>query len=386
MMVLGLVIHSAVSFTAAPLGAAWPYQDSATSPFFDVVVFFIHVFRMPLFFLMAGFFAAFLHERRGTAALVRNRIERVVLPFLAFLIILFPLTVSGFTFTSSGGSNGGWPAALAYLSNPAGWFAELSTIHLWFLYYLVLFYAAIAVLGWVGQRVDAAPLVDRARQLGRYIHHPVGFLGCSLVTFVTLLPMTSKGLDTETTFLVQPKILLAYGVFVAFGWLLYLNREHVDGFARRAWWLTSAGVVSSAAYLALALGESTPVLATKAAAALAMWTLIYGFIGLFVRYYDRPHPFGRYLADASYWLYLVHLPLTIWLPGLMNGWAVSAFVKSGLTLSATTLVTLATYHLFVRSSAVGAFLSGHRYSRALPRFDDAGHLLPVPGRQTTART
>jgi hypothetical protein len=46
------------SFTAEPIGGAWPYKDEKTSVFFDIVVFFIHVFRMPLFFMMAGFFSA----------------------------------------------------------------------------------------------------------------------------------------------------------------------------------------------------------------------------------------------------------------------------------------------------------------------------------------
>jgi hypothetical protein len=31
MMLLGLVLHSAVSYTARPLGAAWPYHDQQTS-------------------------------------------------------------------------------------------------------------------------------------------------------------------------------------------------------------------------------------------------------------------------------------------------------------------------------------------------------------------
>ena len=40
MMLLGLVLHSAVSYTASPLGAAWPYHDPHTSPWFDLIVFF----------------------------------------------------------------------------------------------------------------------------------------------------------------------------------------------------------------------------------------------------------------------------------------------------------------------------------------------------------
>jgi peptidoglycan/LPS O-acetylase OafA/YrhL len=88
---------------------------------------------------------------------------------------------------------------------------------------------------------------------------------------------------------------------------------------------------------------------------------------------------GRYLSDASYWLYLVHLPITIWMPGLMNGWDGSALVKSALTLAVTTVVSLFTYHHLVRSTAIGVLLSGRRYPRALPRFDEQGNYVrPQP--------
>ena len=84
---------------------------------------------------------------------------------------------------------------------------------------------------------------------------------------------------------------------------------------------------------------------------------------------------NRYLADASYWLYLVHLPFSIWMPGLMNGWNVSAFLKSGITFTITTCFCVVTYHYLVRSTAIGVLLSGKRYPRRLPRFDDAGRAI-----------
>jgi len=378
MMILGLVLHSAVSFTIIPLGRAWPYQDASRHVLFDVIETFIHEFRMPLFFLMAGFFTAFLYYRRGPWGLVRNRFLRVGVPFVLFLAVLLPLTQSGFTYTMSGGARGGSDAALAYLGNPSGWYERLRTIHLWFLYYLILFYAVIALAMPVLRRLTRAWSGSVVPRLGRLIHHPVGpFVGAA-TTFLTLLPMRGAGLDTETEFLVQPKILAAYGVFMVFGWVLYLNRREVDGFARRAWPFMFAGAAFSAAHIGYSLFVAPQyVLAGKALAALAMWTLIYGFMGLFVRYYDRPKPLGRYLSDASYWLYLVHLPLTIWLPGLMSGWDVSAFVKSAVTLAVTAFACLFTYHYLVRSTAIGALLNGKRYPRALPRLDEKGRHLPA---------
>lgn len=375
MMILGLVIHSSTSFTTVSLGAAWPYRDASRHVLFDVSVNFIHLFRMPLFFLMAGFFTAFLYYRQGPGGFLRNRLRRVVVPFVLFLAVLYPPTLAGFIFAMSGGAKGGYWPAREFLGNPSGWYQGLHTIHLWFLYYLILFYAALAL---------AMPLVRRlargwshlvVSRLGRLIHHPVGpFLGAT-ATFLTLLSMRDTGLDTETSFFVQPKILAAYGVFMVFGWVLYLNRGEVDGFARRAWTFMVMGVALSGAHVGFILSAAPPpAVLGKALVALATWTLIYGFMGLFVRYYDRPTPLGRYLSDASYWLYLVHLPLTIWLAGLMSAWSVSAIVKSAVTLAVTAFVCLSSYHYLVRSTAIGALLNGKRYPRALPRLDESDRL------------
>lgn len=369
MMLLGLVIHSAVSFITVPRPTAWAYNDSSTSVLFDILVFFIHVFRMPLFFLVAGFFTAYLYYRRNPWQMLTNRMTRVALPFALFLPILFPLITSGAKFSIGGGVNGGWNAAISYLSTPAGWYENFRTMHLWFLYYLILFYAIIALAMPLVEKATGSWAVTVGPRLGRFIHHPLGILMAISITFLTLLPMRAPGLDTETNFLVQPKILLAYGVFVAFGWVLYLNRDRLDDFGARAWPYFGTGFLLSCAYLAVALSRQN-MLAGKALAAAAMWTLIYGFIGLFVRYFDHPKPLGRYLADASYWMYLVHIPVAVWVPGLMNGWQVHAVVKFSIVLIAMIVFSLATYHLFVRSTAIGAFLNGKRHPRALPSLQE----------------
>jgi glucans biosynthesis protein C len=67
MMLLGLVLHAAISYIETPMPSLWPYSDPQRSLAFDLTVFFIHVFRMPVFFVVAGFFAAFVYHRDGAA-------------------------------------------------------------------------------------------------------------------------------------------------------------------------------------------------------------------------------------------------------------------------------------------------------------------------------
>ncbi|EUA19237.1 acyltransferase family protein [Mycobacterium xenopi 4042] len=52
--------------------------------------FVVHIFRMALFFMVAGFFARLLHQRLGTAGLIKNRLRRIGLPFLAAMVLIIP--------------------------------------------------------------------------------------------------------------------------------------------------------------------------------------------------------------------------------------------------------------------------------------------------------
>src|SRR5688500_12766151 len=71
MMLLGLVLHSAASYTYTPLRDAWPFHDPPGLVAFEILLLFIHLFRMPAFFVVAGFFAALLYYRDGAGGLIR---------------------------------------------------------------------------------------------------------------------------------------------------------------------------------------------------------------------------------------------------------------------------------------------------------------------------
>ena len=368
MMLLGLVLHSSTSYTQTPLGAAWPYQDAATSPLFDVVVFIIHLFRMPVFFVMAGFFAALLYFREGGAGFLANRTRRVLIPLACAWVVVFPLVRVGFVYAQAGGGSIGWPAAQAQLlSTP---YAEPRLAHLWFLYDLFIFYLVAYVVAPL--LLTAVPGLMRAIA-DRFAVLASGYTGvlmATALTTVTLLPMPKPALDTSTAFLPAPAVLAAYGVFFTFGWLLFTRRHIVSEFARRPFILVGLAVLASVAYLAAAIPyfpipERAPLHA-YALAALAVWLWTYAVIGLFLRFAAEPRPLQRYISDGSYWIYLIHLPFTIWMPGLLAPLALPAVVKFAIVVSTTAVVTVATYHFFVRSTLIGAALNGRRFPRALP--------------------
>ena len=76
MMLLGIVLHSATFYIAAPPPHLPLPADRNTSLVMDAIFAFIHSFRMPCFFVLAGFFTALLVEKRGVAGAYRNRLAR----------------------------------------------------------------------------------------------------------------------------------------------------------------------------------------------------------------------------------------------------------------------------------------------------------------------
>lgn len=87
-MLLGIALHAALSFTDFP----WVVQDRSRESAFGLLVLAIHGFRMPLFFLLSGFFTAMLWRRRGVEGLVRHRAKRIALPLVLGCVTVVPAT------------------------------------------------------------------------------------------------------------------------------------------------------------------------------------------------------------------------------------------------------------------------------------------------------
>jgi peptidoglycan/LPS O-acetylase OafA/YrhL len=85
-MALGIALHAGLSFTSFP----WLVQDLRPNEAFLLFFAAIHGFRMPLFFLVSGFFTMMLWQKRGMNALLKQRFQRVFLPCMIGLATIVP--------------------------------------------------------------------------------------------------------------------------------------------------------------------------------------------------------------------------------------------------------------------------------------------------------
>src|SRR5262249_1349536 len=68
----------------------WHVKPPQVTTALDYTIAWIHVFRMPVFYVMAGFFAALLLARYGFARAAGNRFWRIAVPFVVGCIVLYP--------------------------------------------------------------------------------------------------------------------------------------------------------------------------------------------------------------------------------------------------------------------------------------------------------
>lgn len=88
-MIMGILFHAAWMFM--PQFFYYPYPDAAATEWLSYFFYASHTYRMQLFFLVAGFFACMMIQKRGVTKFVSNRLSRIGIPFIVFGAILIPL-------------------------------------------------------------------------------------------------------------------------------------------------------------------------------------------------------------------------------------------------------------------------------------------------------
>jgi ABC-type multidrug transport system ATPase subunit/peptidoglycan/LPS O-acetylase OafA/YrhL len=361
----GIVLHATMSFFL-PI----PAHDVSQSATLNVVFFLIHTWRMTTFFIVAGLFARLVIARRGTRGFIADRAKRILVPLTVGWIILAPLTIAALIW---GVTRSADPTTVAAVSQPAVVPAgAFPLVHLWFLYYLCIFYVALLVVRGTFLKIDAAghlsALLDRGmRAMLRGYAAPLLFAApiFAVLGFDQRIAVLG-GIPTPDSSLVpQMPALVGFGTAFVVGWLLHRQLDLLTELRRRWSGHLIVGLALSIACQSVP-GIKLATTATPLYAAcylLSSWYWSFGIIGAALRFCDGESAVRRYLADASYWLYLAHLPLVFFLAAAFAKVPWHWAIKFPLILAITMTVLLASYHYLVRSTWIGEILNGRRYPR-----------------------
>jgi len=359
----------------------------------------IHCFVLPLFFMVAGFFARRSTVRHGVGRMFRDRVRRVLLPFLVAVATVVPLLK---ILQQIGQSQANHTSAQigAFIAQGGPW-REYGPHYLWFLYFLMIYFAIAALLCRIApskrdaslpasktiadsgaEPCDQAALASRVfRWLCRSGWSPL------ILTIPTLAvigcvrgPIVA---EVGRHFFAQPPLLVMYGLYFLFGWWLNRVEDCLPELARSWKSHLIGGLIVWVAGTSILLAfhtEETDFRIPHAAAgsdagtmpeepsadaarspvfpvypflkAYLGWSLTLGLMGLALEKWTRPRPAVRYLADASYWIYLAHAPLLMTLQIAAAKWPIPWWIKLGAMNVFVVGILLLAYPYVVRSTAL----------------------------------
>ena len=336
--VLVVLHHVAIVYgAAAPFYYVEP-PDNDPRAFLVLLVFVLvnQSWFMGAFFLLAGYFTPESFDRKGPGPYLKDRLVRLGLPLVAFIFVLNPIACIGFY---------QMPKELTGITTPLTWRAYpdlLGMGPMWFVAILLVF-----TFGYAGWRA----LRNRASVPGDRVSSP-GYVGMGV--FILVLAAASYLL----------RIMVPIGKAVAgFPTLAYFP-QYLSFFvigtiaARRDWFrmlpdsmgvagLITAGLAGvilfplafSGHFFSLSL---SPAL-TKAlgngnlqSGLYVLWDSIFavgmclGLITIFRRYFNGQSRFGRFLSQQSYAVYVLHIPILVFLALALRGVEPGALAKFGL--------------------------------------------------------
>ncbi|SVC45666.1 uncharacterized protein METZ01_LOCUS298520, partial [marine metagenome] len=374
-MLLGIVIHGLMSFIPMPLPGV--PQDINQNPEVYVYVFnFIHGFRMQLFFLISGFFTAMLWRKQGLRKLFKHRAKRILVPLIIATPIMWILGIAIV------GMYVDIPFAQVEakfkesMNNPLALLAigimAPVTVHLWFLYYLLWLILGFAVVIKLIERFRIKPVSSRM------IRSPWLWL-----VPLTLLPQLFNGLiglimgfpiigpDTFGGVIPWPPQLIYYAVFFGFGAICY-GREEFDqaiGWRWQACFILSIPALllgihwvelRNAAFKTGWAGNQSEIIwyhfLTNLCQLFFVWLMIFGFIGFFRRFFSKENKKVRYISDASYWIYIAHMPPIMALQFWVSKWPYPGILKFFFIFTLTVGILLLIYEYAIRYTWVGTML------------------------------
>ncbi len=387
-MLLGIVLHAAIPFI--PYWQDGDVGGGLLSGIFE----FIHGFRMPLFFILSGYFTTMLWRGRGMRSLIGHRIRRVGLPLLIGLFTVLPAVWFGWglgwVIYEAGTVDkvevrvkeaiGVYDQNLGHISegtgkqldadNPAKKNTsagdkredEIDFAHMWFLWFLLWLVAGFSIVAslvtWIAIKLHRARPVPSLITTLAIVTLPL------LSVFPQLLMVEDVfGPDTSLSFLPNFIVLGYYGCFFGFGALVH-DRHKKDGQALIDWVGTGwAGQLLLASLVLFPVGRiliGDAWLVSSLLQVTFAWTMSFGLIGLALHHLSTPSFKVRWISDASYWMYLMHLPIIFLSQGIVSHLPINALVTFTLVVIAVTSVMLISYRYLVRYTFVGKLLNGSR--------------------------
>ncbi len=298
LMMLGVVLHSAQVFN--PSGN-WLIVSPHSNTFFLYLNEFIHLFRMPAFFFISGFFCALTLTKYHSKRFLQIRLPRILVPLAVTALTLNSL--QAWVLTSSG-----WQTftLTTYLAK-GQWVS-----HLWFLINLVFYFLVTFLLHQFGLK----NFVIHQLKISNKTIQPVILLCLALpIASIAILALNKIGVPLYGKYLgfIDIYSLLRYYPYFFFGYIIFFQKHLLQHLLKRTFLMLIA--FAFLPWLAVNVTNNTVSLLStlfiEYSIALQTWALTFICLGIFEKFGNKPSKLWLSLSESAYTVYIFHHVLVV---------------------------------------------------------------------------
>jgi hypothetical protein len=357
-LLMGVLLHVLMLFLE-------PFDGSEPRLGASVIFIWIHTWRMPLFMLLAGFFTALSLSKRNTGNYAFNRLIRLGVPLLLLWSFIPAIDEEASSLFKI-------PELISYIFYDIPFTFRLD--HLWFLYYLLIFYSVLLLIK------TAVPVI---------YSFILGFelsLSRVLMVWLPILILLSPlnkptggiiGNDPITFGEVNLGSMLFMASFFLIGMQAYKSSKFLENLQRTRFWLPSLivfsfipigllvwGGVKDDPFAFSGLLELWIVNSLSGCAALL---LVLSIMGLAMHKISSSGHILRWLVKLSYPIYVFHLMFVISVSGTLMFFGFNDWLVVLLGFASGILFPVIIYYAFIAWTPLDWIFNGYKNSKYQPK-------------------
>lgn len=336
--VLVVLHHAAQPY--GPGGGWWIAAEPSNILDYVVLGIFMAVnasFFMGLFFMISAYFVPSSLEKKGAARFLKDRLVKLGVPILIFMVCVFPV--------------------MGYLLNGQ---PSISFGHLWFLAMLLIFSTAY-VAYWLVKK----PSSRIKRNFPGNAAIMAFIMAMALITFV--VGIWSPENHWVPLGLFEPFHLTQYVMLFAVGILAYREGwfDSIPKATAKLW--SRVAILTIIMLLVVGIVTDSQEFSgglTLASLLGSIWeafmcvSMCIALLSLFQNRFNSQGPIAKALANNSFTVYLIHIPIIVLLQYLLIGIALDPLIKFAIVGAVGVLLSFAISHYVIRKLPYAKYILG----------------------------
>ena len=353
-LLMGVLLHILMLFLE-------PFDGSEPRLGASIIFIWIHTWRMPLFMLLAGFFTALSLSKRNTGNYAFNRLIRLGVPLLLLWSVIPAIDEEASRLFKA-------PELVAWLFYDVPFTFRLD--HLWFLYYLLIFYSVLLLIK------TAVPVIYSFILGFELSLTRVLLLWMPILILLSPLNKPTGGIignDPITFGEVNLGSMLFMASFFMIGMQAYKSSKFLENLQRTKFWLPSLtifslipigllvwGGVKDEPFAFSGLLELWIVNSLSGSAALL---LVLSIMGLAMHKISLRGHLLRWLVRLSYPIYVFHLMFVISVSGTLMFFGINDWIVVLLGFASGILFPVIIYYVFISWTPLDWVFNGYKNSK-----------------------